>query len=136
MADLTVTPASVVAVSGGASAEGFAGEIIAAGQAVYLKASDNKYWLAQNDGTAAEAASRGIALNGAAPDQPIRVANSGQVNPGATVAVGQIYCVSATPGGICPYADVSAGRYVTVLGVGATAALITMNISATGIVKA
>lgn len=142
MADLTVTAANVAKVSGNVR-HGTAGATITAGQVVYFDASAGTWKLAVADGigaaTAATAGSGGlgIALHGAASGQPLTVQYDGVINPGATVTVGVIYCASpATAGGIAPSADVSSldNDYVTILGVGTTAAQITLGILASGVV--
>lgn len=134
-ADLTITAASVVS-SASTTKDGTAGEAITAGQAVYLKSSDGLLWKAQADGSAAEGAAVGIALNGGAAGQPIKYQYAGDITIGATVAVGILYCVSAAAGGICPSADLASSDYVTLLGIGKTAAIITMGLNAFGIEKA
>lgn len=130
MADLTVTAANVVTVSGGINKDFVAGEAFTAGQCVYLKTSTNKWMKAQCDGTAEEAGSGtvlGIALNTGVLNQPAAVQTSGIITAGATVVVGKIYLVSATAGGIAPVDDiVTSTQKVTVLGIGATAANIDM----------
>jgi hypothetical protein len=99
MADISVTAASVVPGANATLIQSTAGETITAGMAVYLKASDSRWWKAQADGT--------------------------------------IYVVSATAGGICPEADLASTNYVSILGVGSTAAVIKMLANgATGIAHA
>lgn len=137
MADLTVTATSVVKGTGAVINKDYlAGETITAGQAVYLKESDGKLWKAQADGTAAEAAFIGIALNGAAAGQPVVILTSGSCTIGATVAVGGVYCVSATAGGICPVADLVSSDYVTIIGYGSTTAILYVDPVISGIEKA
>ena len=141
MADITVTPASVVPGASATTIQSTAGETITAGMAVYLKASDSRWWKAQCDGTAAESGngtSYGIALCGASAGQPIVVdiADSG-VTIGGTTVVGTVYVVSATAGGIGPWADLASTNFVTVIGVGDTSNKIKMLTgAATGIAHA
>jgi len=140
MADLVVVAASVLKVSGN-PAHGIAGETITAGQAVYLDSSTTPqtYKKALNNGTVDQANSAGIALNGAAPNQPLDVLGiGGVINPGVAVALGETYAVSATAGGICPIADVGTGgtKWVTILGVATTIANITLNINPSGVKRA
>lgn len=132
MADLTITAASVQK-GVNSPITGVAGETITAGQGVYVKASDKRLWKAQADGTAAEAEAVGVALNGGAAGQPIAYQKTGTITIGATVAVGTIYVVSATFGGIAPWADLAATNYVTIVGVGATTGTIALAFNATGI---
>jgi hypothetical protein len=117
MADLSVTAGSVV-FSSGTKITGEAGEAVTAGQVVYLKSSDNQLYLAQRDGTAAEAAVVGVALNAAGDNQPLVYAATGSIlNIGATTAKTTTYMVGAAAGGISPQADVStAGHYIVRVG--------------------
>jgi hypothetical protein len=67
---------------------------------------------------------RGIAAHSAAPNQPLRVQIGGQMVLGAgLLTVGELYCLSGlTAGKIAPVADLAAGDFVTILGVGQTTA--------------
>jgi len=116
MSDLSITAASVVLVSG-PTFQASAGEAITAGAAVYTSAT-NTVKLAQTDGTLAEAAATGIALNGGGTGQPIVVAGDGATVSlvGATTAVGVLYYVSNAAGGICPIGDIGSADKVTALG--------------------
>jgi hypothetical protein len=138
MADLAITATAVLKtastrVQGG----GVFGEAVTAGQAVYRKSSDRRWWKARASGTAEEAGSAGlgVALSGGAAGQPASVATGGDVIIGATVAVGAIYGVSANAGGIAPSADLAAGQRLSVLGYGKTAAIVTLDVATTGIIK-
>lgn len=117
MADLVITATNVLYTSG-PKATGVAGEAVTAGQCVYLKSSDSEYYLAQCDGTAAEADAVGIALHAAGANQPLVIATSGAViNIGATTAKTTTYLVSDTAGGIVPQADIStSGERIVRLG--------------------
>ncbi len=133
MADLTITAANIIPVSGYQFEDGNAGETITRGMAVYKKESDSKWYKAQHDGTVAEAAAKGIALQDAGANQPLRVQTGGSLGFGAILSVGQIYCVSATAGGICPYSDVGAADYVTLLGVASTTSNLLLKIFPSGV---
>jgi hypothetical protein len=133
LAAITVTPASVIPDAGYQHDTKLAGETITAGQALYLKASDDRYWLAQADGTAPEAECKGIALNAAAAGQPVRALTSGVITIGGTVAIGTIYVLGATPGAIYPAADLASGDRVTTLGIGTTAAKIAVKFHVSGV---
>jgi hypothetical protein len=131
IADITITPGSVVPVAGYISENGTAGATITAGQVVYLDSSDSKYKLADsNSATAAVRAAYGIALHGGSNGQPMQILRSGDITIGATVAVGTVYVLSATPGGIAPAApgvtDLVTGMYTFVIGIGQTAAILTV----------
>jgi hypothetical protein len=137
LADLTITAASVVAGSGATIARGTAGATITAGQAVYLDtATTGKWQLADTDSaTAAVRAAHGIALNGAALNQPIAVITDGDLTIGATIEAGTAYYLSGTAGGICPVADVAAGDYPLILGMGKSTTVLDVNIVYPGVVK-
>ncbi|MCG7507065.1 hypothetical protein [Mesorhizobium retamae] len=137
MADLTITAANVVAGSNARTVHGVAGVAITAGQVVYLSPTSGKYELADTDSaTAAVRSAHGIALNGAALNQPISVITEGDVTIGATIEAGTAYYLSGTAGGICPVADVAAGDYPLILGMGKSTTVLAVNIQYPGVVKA
>ncbi len=129
MADLTVTANSVVAGADSTTTSGTAGVTITAGQAVYLDTTTGKWALADADSaTVAQRRAAGIALNGAALNQPIKVLTSGDVTIGATVTAGVAYYLSGTAGGICPVADIGTGEYVNLIGIATSATVIRVGI--------
>lgn len=134
MADLVITAASVAAGAGSTRENGTAGASITAGQVVYKDASDsNKFKLADNDSaTAAVRSVYGIALHAAASGQPLTVLTQGPITIGATTAVGEVYCLSSTAGGICPHADIGAGDYNTIIGIGTSTTVIDVKLHAAG----
>jgi len=110
MADLTITAGNVLFTTG-TKADGVAGAAITAGQALYLDSTTTTLKLAQSDGTAAEVAAVGIALNAAGSGQTVVYAQNGSViNIGATTAKSTTYHVSTAAGGVAPQADVSTNR--------------------------
>jgi hypothetical protein len=117
---------------------GLAGAAITAGQAVYYDTATETWKLADANDTAATAAAGGIALNGAASGQPVRVQTAGSVTLGAAAAmtVGEVYCVSIAAGSIVPVADLLTTNRVTILGVASTAAILQLRINNTQIAKA
>lgn len=130
MSDISVTAASVLEATGAKTEIGTAGAAITIGQVVYKDATaSNKWKLAVNSTAAAAGASGvGIALTEAGADgQQIIVMTSGNVNPGGTVVVGEIYCVSPNAGGIAPEADVVGDDFVTFLGIGTTSSNIKLS---------
>lgn len=131
MADLTITASSVALVSG-ITRHGTAGGTLTAGQPVRLSSGE---LVAASDASAAAAAVAGIALHGASDGQPIAYQDSGVIAIGATVAVGKVYVLS-TSGGIAPVDDVASSEFITVLGVGVTAANIKLGINASGVAAA
>jgi len=121
MADLSVVAAEVLAVSGSTSSRGTAGATITAGQVVYLDPTSGKYKLAQGDDATTDLVV-GIASHGASDGQPLQVLTGGVVDLGVTLTVGEIYVLSSgTAGGIAPKGDLSAGNYVSVIGIAQTA---------------
>lgn len=136
MADLTITAGSVLPGTDAVTTPGTAGETLTAGMAVYLKASDGKFWKAQSDGTAAEGAIIGVALNGASAGQPVLVQTGGTITIGATVVVGGIYIVSAAAGLICPFADIATLQILGIIGWAPSATTLLVKPQATAIVHA
>jgi hypothetical protein len=129
MADLTITAASVVAGTNAIVAEGMAGEAIVAGKSVYLSSTTKKWMLADSNSATAEARrAHGIALNGAALNQPVDVLKEGPITIGATLTAGLDYYVSDTPGGICPRADLASGEYVCLLGLASSTTVLNVGI--------
>jgi hypothetical protein len=136
MADLSITAANVAAASSARTTTGTAGATVTAGQVVYLDSSDNKYKLADNDSaTAAVRSPAGIALHASLNGQPLTVLTRGSITIGATTAVGEVYCLSSTAGGICPVADIAAGDYNTIIGVGTSVTAINVLFNEAGAVK-
>lgn len=129
MANLTITAASVVGGSERTRVSGTAGETITAGQAVYRNSTTGKWMLADSNAATAEArAAIGIALNGAAVNQPVAVQKSGDVTIGATLTAGLAYYLSDTPGALCPVADVGSGEYVCLIGLAKSTTVLAVNI--------
>lgn len=136
MADLSITAASVVADPSASRVSGQAGEAIAAGKAVYLSSTSKKWMLADSNSSTAEAKKAGgIALNGAALNQPLAVCTGGPVTMGATLVPGDPYYLSETPGGIQPAADLGAGENVCQLGLAISASVLNVAIQNPGVTK-
>lgn len=134
MVDLVITTTAVVAGSDANTVAGSAGETIAAGQAVYKSTTTNKFMLADADSATAEARTPlGLALNGAALDQPMVVQKSGDITLNAVLTAGVAYYLSGTPGGLCPVADVGTGEYSCVMGIAKSTTVLDLNIQASGV---
>lgn len=134
MADLSITAASVVAGANALKKDGVAGEAITAGKAVYLAAASKKWMLADSNSATAEARQAGgVALNGAALNQPVAVQASGDLTIGATLTPGAAYYLSDTPGGICALADVGSGEYVCQIGLAKSASVLAIGIQFPGV---
>lgn len=118
MADITVTPASVLPSTNAGYGEGIAGATIIAGQSLYIDTADaNKLKLADANAVAPANLLEGVSLHGASAGQPIKYQKSGLIEMGATLVKGTTYVLSATPGGIAPAADVVTGWTVNHVGV-------------------
>lgn len=134
MADLSITAANVVAGSNASVAHGTAGETIAAGKSVVFDETVKKWKLADsNSATAALRAPQGIALNGAALNQPLAIQRGGDITIGATLTAGVAYYQSDTAGGLCPVADVGSGEYATLVGIAKSTSVLSINIQASGV---
>lgn len=128
MADLSITAANVATQSDTVKEYGVAGEALTAGQAVYKKAADGKWYKADcNSATAEVRVAGGVCLTGSASGQPCAVATGGTLGIGATVAVGVVYYLSGTAGGIRPVADNTTGDYVQAIGIGTTTAILRLS---------
>ncbi len=136
MADLTVTAANVAIAGEDARIRKVqAGEAVTQGQPCYLKSSDGKYYKADADLSADASAAAGIVITPASADGYFVIAESGPVNVGATLTVGETYAVSATAGGIAPIGDLVTGDYPTILGTATTASKLVLSINASGVAK-
>jgi hypothetical protein len=127
MSDLTQTPANVLAGNPSITGYGLAGAAIVAGNSIYL--NTDGYWYpaqANSTSTVAGGLQCAIALDSApGAAQPFTYQRSGQINLGATLAIGQVYVVAAdNAGAIAPYSDLASGNYVTVLGVAVSSSLL------------
>lgn len=120
MADLTVTPASVVQSTAAQPRRGVAGATILAGKVLYQDTDKSLKLADANAGSAGDAIRKvkGVALNGASATQVVNfVEADSDFTPGATLTAGVPYFLSATAGGICPLADVPSGATVTFIGI-------------------
>jgi len=142
MADISITAANVaVGASTLKTRVVQFGEAVTQGQPVYISTSDSKYYKCDAD-TQAAAIAAGIVLSPASTNGyglmalPAEQPGLALVNLGATLAVGTVYAVSTTAGGIAPIADLAAGDYITTLGVATTAALLDLRIVVSNTAKA
>jgi hypothetical protein len=133
MADVSITAANVVAVSGAQTTQGFALATITAGQVVYRDATTQNFGLADNNGATATLTPVGIALNGAAANQPLSVLTHGSITIGGTLTAGVAYYLSDTPGGICPVADIGSGETATLIGIATSTAILKVDINPSGV---
>lgn len=116
------------------------GEAITQGMPVWKNTSTNpaKYYKADANASASSATAAGIALTACSGDGGNFVLMSGEgvlINLGATLTVGETYCVGATAGQIVPIADLASGDYPFILGQATTTALIKTVFSGAGVAK-
>ena len=123
MAAYSLTKASVLLSSGGATNGGTAAVAINAGEFLYLDplTSKLKLAIAGDAGTLTEATVVGMALDDAGIGQPVRYATSGTVTAtaGAAFVAGAataILILSATAGKCCIASEFAESRYLTVIG--------------------
>ena len=137
MAALVITAANVIPGADAAMTSVTWGGTITQGMAVYKDVADAGKYKAARGNAAGTSHATGIALSAGANGQPGMIATSGDINLGATLAVGQVYCVSdAVAGEIVPYADLGTADYVVVLGIAETASNLILDINDPTVVKA
>jgi hypothetical protein len=115
MAALSITPGSVRDY--GTVTQGIAGATLTAGMVLQLSSGA---LIAATNTSALNATVVGIALNGASANQRCDYLIAGNLDLGATVAVGKVY-VLGTAGTIIPVDDIAGGEFVTIVGVGLVA---------------
>lgn len=123
MADLTITAANVEAQGGAARGRKIAGATITAGQVLTTSAASRA--ILASDASAALARVTGIALHGAANDQPIEYQSGGDIDLGATLAEGKHYVLS-TDGGIAPVDDIAGGEFASYIGFAISTSILRM----------
>lgn len=130
MADLVITAANVQPNANTIiDRSGTAGATITAGEPVYKDPTTKQWLLADNNSaTAAARQASGVSLNSSAAGQPLAVATGGDLTLGPVMTAGTAYFVSATPGMICPDADVGAGSYPCLLGLAKSTSVLTLSI--------
>lgn len=135
MADLSITASDVLPVVTTSLTHGIAGLDIGAGYCVYVDSDDSNKVKPARANTAAAAYARGIAINTAYAGQPITYIFNQQVILGSILTQGEIYVVSYTAGGgkICPHSDLTAGQYVTVLGIAVSSTTLNIVINVSGV---
>ena len=112
-----------------------AGEAMTIGNQCYLKAADSKYYKGSNTGSA-EATTKGMVSSPVpAADVYFVLCKSGSFNPGATMAVGELYTVGVA-GAIIPDSDLATGNFPTTLGRAKTASELPLAINASGVAHA
>lgn len=135
MANLTQTAANVKIKSQAGVSVGQGGEALTQGQPIYQTAG--KWYRCDANDTAAKAVCQAIVLTPTATDGYFAYATPGaEIDLGATLAVGEVYVVSADVGAIAPIADLVSTNYVTTLGTATTTSTLVFNPQVSGIQKA
>lgn len=117
------------------------GENVTQGMPLYSSTDGKWYQCDANDGVA-KALVGAIALSPATTDGyalvalPSNTPGKSLINLGATLAVGEVYAVSATKGAIAPIGDITSTQFVSVMGIAKTAALLDFQISISNTAKA
>ena len=136
MSDLSITAASVVAGSGARTEQVTWGDTITAGKIVYKDTADGLWKLADTNGASAVIRTAwGMALSGGGSGQPGVVLTEGPVTLGNILTAGEIYVLSATPGGMAPVADLAQGHYTTTLGIAVSATQLYFKIHNGGVAR-
>lgn len=137
MADLSITATAVLAGSGATTENGTLGATVTAGQVLYKDSADSLLKLADNNSATAGIRSvYGIALNGGAAGQPVKVLRAGPLTLNAVLTAGVAYYSSDTPGGICPVGDLLTGEYPTIIGIATSTTVLNVDIQASGVALA
>lgn len=132
-ADLSITAASVLPGADAQLLTGVAGEALTAGQPVYRKAADSRWYKADcNSATAEARVASAFAMTGSAPGQPVVVQKAGGLTLGATLTAGVAYYLSGTAGGVRPVADNVTGDYPEVLGIASSTTVLKLGFNASG----
>lgn len=122
MADLSITPANVLASAAGQKVFTFAlGEACAQGDVITLDHTTSPALIYKSDsnGTSAKKTVTGLMLTAGSAGQPgVFVTLDAALAPGFTPVAGVAYYLSSNPGKICPAADLASGDKTILLGVG------------------
>jgi hypothetical protein len=143
MADISQTAANVASGSGSLKTELVQyGESVTQGMPLYQSSTDSKYYQCDANDGIAKAACKRIALTPGTTDTygvvavPSTTSGKALINLGATLAVGTMYAVSATKGGIAPIADISSTQFVTAIGFAVSASLLDFQVTICTVAKA
>lgn len=137
MAALTQTAANVIPGADARKSTVVAGGTITAGMPVYKDGADSNKYKAGRANALGTSGVTGIALNGASNNQPLTIQTSGDINLGATLIVGETYCLSdAVAGQIVPIGDLGSADFPVILGIAETASNLILDIQTAGVAKA
>jgi hypothetical protein len=129
MADLSITASAVRGIKADSAP---AAATLTAGEVVY-KNTSNALALSDSNNTVA-AIVNGITLNPADTGQPAFIHTSGPLTIQGGLTAGTFYYLSATPGAICPFADLVTGCRVIQIGYAISSTVLMVAPVDTGIV--
>lgn len=136
---VSITPANVQSSSSSMRSSIQLGEAVNAGDLLYLKSADGKWWKA--DCLTAEKAGNGtpsnikMALsNGAANQWVLGADPGGDITLGTVLTKGQIYVLSATGGLFATQPDLVATNFLTIIGYATSTSVLRFTPNPTGVV--
>ena len=142
MADITFTAANIIPSSDAVYLydPAVAGETLVAGDIVYYKTGDQRYWKA-DAGASATSKVAGMCAGGAAAGQQFKlIISDSACAVGAVLTQGYPYTLSDTAGKMCDVSTTiaAANQYVIVVGVAQTTSTLKFNFltQAVGVLKA
>ena len=120
MADVTITPGNIEKVTAGTSTTEVTLETSTTTSGGEVLRSTSLGYVKSDNSSLTSATISGIAMGKGSAEGPVDIFNSpGKViDIGATLTEGTVYVVSATAGGIAPYADLLTGARAMMIGVG------------------
>lgn len=137
MADVSITSANVKPASELVKTKAVTlGETLVAGDYVYYKTSDQRYWKSDSD-AADTANARGVILVGGSAGEIGTIAEQGPITYGAVLTAGTVYVLSSNAGKICAISDGNhaTGDYITIVGVASSTSVMTFRPYVSGVAK-
>ncbi len=137
MADVSITSANVKAASESVrTIQGTLGETLVAGDLVYLKSSDSRYWKTDSD-AADTAVAAGVVLIGGSAADIGTIVTHGAVTFGAVLTAGVVYVLSSNAAKMCAITDGNhaSGDFITIVGVASTTSVMTIRPYVSGVAK-
>ena len=133
MADVTITTISLDSGSNYVVTGKLYGEAVGLGDWVYLKSTDNAWWLADCLATGTAVVAGQALVAGATGDYGVIAIPGAKVDYGSGLVVGA-YILSEA-GGMAPVVDLAALDYISILGVAESTSVFAINVFNSGIIK-
>ncbi len=138
MANVTITASSVVPSANSLKSSIQLGEAADAGDIVYFKSSDAKWYLAnattlEESGNGAGSNLKMLASSGAANQYVVGVDPKSSITVGAVLTKGRAYVLSATDGLIANEGDLTSGQFLTIVGYAITSSVLFFDPTSTGV---